>query len=114
MLHALIHYFSLTRYTKIFNAGRKSYIFNTQVSVFIDVWRLHAAIPCAFVANIKFQVATGGKWKSSKRHTSLSSIVFGSLFSLCLVFSHFSVQTKPNKTLHLTVSRSEQNQTFQR
>ena len=49
-------------------------------------------------ANIKFQFATGGNWKSSKRHTSLYSIVFGSLFSLCLAFPHFPVQTKQNVT----------------
>ena len=31
-----------------------------------------------------------------------------------LIFLYKPNQTKPNKTLHLTVSRSEQNQTFQR
>ena len=51
-----------------------------------------------FEANIKFQFAIGGNWTSLKRHTSLSMIIFGSLFSLCLVFSHFSLQTKPNQT----------------
>ena len=59
-----------------------------------------------FEANIKFQFATGGNWTSSKRHTSLSTIVFGSLFSLRLVFSNFSLQTKPNQT--------KQNVTFDR
>ena len=44
-------------------AGRKCYSFNKQVSVFIDVWRLHAAIPCVCV-KLKLQFATGGNWKS--------------------------------------------------
>ena len=54
----------------------------------------------------KFQLVTGGNWKSSKRHASLYSIVLEA-FSLFLVFS---VQTKPNEMLHLNVSRSEQQQ----
>ena len=36
---------------KILIAGRKCYSCNIQVSVFIDVWRLHAAIPCACMWN---------------------------------------------------------------
>ena len=32
-------------------AGRKCYSCNTQVSMFIGVWRLHAAIPCGCVWN---------------------------------------------------------------
>ena len=56
-----------------------------------------------------FSLTSYKNWKSSKQHASVYSIVFGSLKSLV-----FSVQTKPNKTLHLK-SRSEQKkETFQR
>ena len=54
---------------------------------------------------LKFQFATGGNWKSSKRHASSYSIVFGSLQSLPCIFC--TNQTK-KPLLHLIASHSEQ------
>ena len=93
---------------KILIARRKCYSCNTQVSEFMDVWWLHAAIPCACV-KLKFQFTIRWNWKSSKRHASSYSIVFGSLQSLPCIFC--TNQTK-NPALHLIVSSSEQTKTF--
>ena len=103
-------YFLLTSYKKIFTAGRKCYSFNMQVSVFIDVWRLHATIPCVCVWNWNCNLQPVGIGRVFKRHASSYSIVFGSLQSLPCIFCRNQTKTTP---LHLTVSRSEQ-KTFQR
>ena len=80
MLHCFVSLFSLTSYKKIFiaAAGRKCYSFNTQFSVFIGDCMPLLYSMCVCVKR-KFQFVTGGNWKSSKRHASLYSIVFGSL-----------------------------------
>ena len=75
----------------------------------------HCYIPCACVKR-KFQFVTGGNWKSSKRHASLYSIVFGSLKSLPCIFC--TNQTKQNVTLeriYLVVANNINNnsKTFQ-
>ena len=57
---------------------------------------------------LKFQFATGGNWKSSKRHASSYSIVFGSLQSLPCIFCrnqtkkhcYISLQVVANKKKH--------------
>ena len=77
---------------------------NTQVSVFIEVWWLHAAIPCTCV-KLKFQFTIRDNWKSSKWHASSYSVVFGSLQSLPCIFCTNQTKKTP---LHLTVSSSEQ------
>ena len=108
----LLHCFSFIVFhwpviKKILIAGRKCYSCNPQVSVFTDVWRLHAAIPCACV-KIKFQFPICGNWKRSKW---MQAHIQSSLeaFSLFLVFS---VQTKPKTPLHLIVSHIEQKKHF--
>ena len=75
--------------------------------MFIDVWQLHATIPCACVCVKLFQFATGGNWASLKGHASACIQSFLEAFSLFLVFS---AQTKPKETLHLNVSHSKQQQ----
>ena len=97
------HYFSLTRYKK---SGRKCYSFNTQVSVFIDVWWLHAAIPCVYVWSyyINLQPVGIGRVQNSMQACIQ---LFLEAFTL-LLDNVFSVQTKPNKMLHLNISCSEE------
>ena len=100
--------------TKIFIAGRKCCSFNTQVSVFIDVWRLHAAIPCACVWSHNFNLQPVG---IGRVQNDLQACIqsFLKAFSLFLVFS---VPTKPNKTLHFNASpgshSKQKKKTFQR
>ena len=84
-------YFLLTSYKKIFTAGRKCYSFNMQVSVFIDVWRLHAEIPCACVWSYNFNLQPW-ELEEFKRTRKLVFNRFWKPFSLFLLFS---VQTKP-------------------
>ena len=59
---------------------------------------------CACV-KLKFQFTIRGNWKSSKRHASSYSIVFGSLQSLPCIFCTNQTKKAP---LHLIVSSSEQ------
>ena len=109
MLRASFHYFSLTRYKKIFIAGRKCYGFNKQVSVFLDVCRLRAAIPemcvCVCVCVWEAIISICNRWELEEFKTTckLSFIRFLEPLASSLYFLH-----KPNKTSHLNVCHREQ------
>ena len=104
MLHCFVSLLSLTSYKKkMFFAGRKCYSFNTQFSVFTGDCMPLLYSMCVCVKR-KFQFVTGGNWKSSKRHASLYSIVFGSLKSLPCIFC--TNQTKQNVTFERKSQRT--------
>ena len=90
--------------TKIFIAGRKCHSLNMQVSMFIDVWWLHAVIPCACVWSYNFNLQPVGIGRVQNDMQACIQL-FLEAFSLFFVFS---VQTKPNKTLQLNLSPSKQ------
>ena len=109
MLHCFVSLFSLTSYKKIYLLQLQEENVIVLIRSFLCHWQLHAAIIFrVHVCEAKISICNRWELEVFKTACKLVFNRFGKPLVSSLYFLYCTNQTKQNKTLHLNVSRSEQ------